>query len=76
MGRRKPNKPRRERPEPMAARLASAYECGHCNSTTRTTKDERGINHLWISHDDGCPVLAGTLPSAPDMVRAAQEARS
>ncbi|WP_210587127.1 hypothetical protein [Streptomyces sp. GESEQ-35] len=60
----------------MTVALADAYECGHCNSTARVTKDERGISHLWISHDDGCPVLAGTLPAAPDLARAADAAAS
>lgn len=50
--------------------LAAAYSCGHCNSETSTRTDEHGIVRLVIHHDDGCPVLTGVLPSAPDVVRA------
>lgn len=51
------------------AALAANYQCGHCNSDVELT-DMR----IEIRHDDGCPVLAGTLPSAPDVLRAVQAA--
>jgi hypothetical protein len=50
--------------------IAAAYSCGHCNSETSTRTDEAGLVRIVINHDDGCPVLTGVLPSAPDVVRA------
>lgn len=50
--------------------LAASYRCGHCNSDTGMHTDDNGIVHVVIHHDDGCPVLTGTLPSAPDVMRA------
>jgi hypothetical protein len=50
--------------------LAAAYTCGHCTSDTSTRTNDRGIVHVVIHHDDGCPVLTGTLSSAPDALRA------
>lgn len=50
--------------------IAAAYQCGHCNSETSTRTDAAGIVHVVVHHDDGCPVLVGALPSAPDVVRA------
>ncbi|MEU1117809.1 MULTISPECIES: hypothetical protein [unclassified Streptomyces] len=51
--------------------IAATYQCGHCNSTTehRTTN---GVTSVAIHHDDGCPVLTGTLSAAPDALRAIQ----
>lgn len=50
--------------------LAATYRCGHCVSETSTSTDDNGIVHVAVHHDDGCPVLIGALPSAPDVVRA------
>ncbi|QJS13220.1 hypothetical protein HKX69_30040 [Streptomyces argyrophyllae] len=58
------------RPELLAAFLAN-YSCGHCNSETEVGIDQYGTPHLITHHDDGCPVLSGTLSSAPDVARAA-----
>ncbi|MEU3982520.1 hypothetical protein AB0F77_20900 [Streptomyces sp. NPDC026672] len=57
------------RPELLAAFIAN-YACGHCNSATEVRHDDHGNPHLITHHDEGCPVLAGVLPSAPDVVRA------
>lgn len=55
--------------DPVA--VAAAYQCGHCDSDPPTlNRDPRGIWHIHIGHDDTCPVLAGTLPAAPDLARA------
>ncbi|MER6252902.1 hypothetical protein ABT224_16230 [Streptomyces sp. NPDC001584] len=58
---------------PAAAidRLLADYRCGHCNSETEPWTDDKGNRHLNIRHDDGCPVLEGTLSSLPDTLRAA-----
>ncbi|MEU0671597.1 hypothetical protein ABZ330_01655 [Streptomyces sp. NPDC006172] len=50
--------------------IAAAYTCGHCNSTTEL-RTVNGVMSAAIHHDDGCPVLTGTLSSAPDVARAA-----
>jgi len=51
--------------------LATHYRCGHCNSTTSLGTDSTtGLPDVCIHHDDGCPVLNGTLPSTPDVLRA------
>jgi len=52
------------------AAIAAAYACGHCNSTTEL-RTINGTTHVAIHHDDGCPVLEGTLTAAPDALRAA-----
>ncbi|MFJ9217880.1 hypothetical protein ACIRJL_17210 [Streptomyces sp. NPDC102383] len=57
-------------PALLAAFLAN-YQCGHCNSETNLRPDRYGNPHLFISHDDGCPVLTGALSAAPDAARAA-----
>lgn len=57
-------------PAHIAALLAN-YQCGHCNSTTEIRHDQHGNPTMVTHHDDGCPVLTGALPSAPDVVRAA-----
>ena len=54
----------------MQAFLAN-YQCGHCNSETSVKHDHTGTAHLLIHHDDGCPVLTGTLTAAHDIARAA-----
>lgn len=52
--------------------LAANYRCSHCNSDPpQLTQDESGIWHLGIAHDDGCPVLKGTISALPDAARAA-----
>ncbi|MFF5004108.1 hypothetical protein ACFY3G_14835 [Streptomyces phaeochromogenes] len=51
--------------------IAATYQCGHCNSETGTRTDDLGIVHVVVHHDDGCPVLNGTLSAAPDAARAA-----
>lgn len=72
MGRRKPNKTRRPRPDRSAlAALADAYRCGHCHSAVGWTQDDFGIGHINIAHDTSCPVLIGSVSPAPDMIRAA-----
>jgi hypothetical protein len=53
-----------------AEAIAATYQCGHCNSETSLTADDAGIHHIAVHHDDGCPVLTGALPSAPDVARA------
>lgn len=50
--------------------VAANYQCGHCNSVTDVREDQYGITHLITQHDDGCPVLTGTLSTIPDTVRA------
>jgi hypothetical protein len=76
MGRHKPNHPRRLRPDRSAAMAyADAYRCGHCHSeVSLRAPDPVGIDHIDVAHDDGCPVLNGTLPDLPDSLRAAEEA--
>ncbi|MFJ3978354.1 hypothetical protein [Streptomyces sp. NPDC090021] len=58
-------------PADLIAHLTANYRCGHCNSETETRTDPHGFPHLVIHHDDGCPVLEGTLSSLPDTLRAA-----
>lgn len=56
---------------PVLAAMAANYRCGHCNSEPpKLTQDEHGTWHLGIVHDDGCPVLTGTLSALPDTIRA------
>lgn len=50
--------------------LAAFYRCGHCTSDTEARTDDHGIVHVVVHHDDGCPVLTGTLSAAPDTLRA------
>ncbi|MFB6567367.1 hypothetical protein [Streptomyces noursei] len=51
--------------------LAAAYTCGHCNSNTaRLAQAEDGMWHIGIEHDDGCPVLNGTVSDIHDTLRA------
>lgn len=57
-------------PAALIAHIAASYSCGHCNSETDAWTDLYGNPHLNIAHDDGCPVLAGTLSSLPDTLRA------
>lgn len=59
-------------PTDLIALITANYHCGHCNSTTEAWTDQHGNPHLNIHHDDGCPVLDGTLSAAPDVARAAQ----
>ncbi|MFI9063243.1 hypothetical protein ACIGQE_15375 [Streptomyces sp. NPDC053429] len=59
-------------PAHLVARIAASYTCGHCNSDTEAWIDHDGNPHVNIHHDDGCPVLEGTLSAAPDVARAAQ----
>ncbi|MFJ6934465.1 hypothetical protein [Streptomyces sp. NPDC101132] len=58
-------------PTELINRITANYRCGHCNSDTEAWTDQHGNPHLTIHHDDGCPVLAGTLPAIPDTLRAA-----
>ncbi|MER6484111.1 hypothetical protein ABT264_11285 [Streptomyces virginiae] len=55
----------------LVANIAANYRCGHCNSETEVRTDQHGNPHLITFHDDGCPVLDGTLSSLPDTLRAA-----
>ncbi|KJY18384.1 MULTISPECIES: hypothetical protein [unclassified Streptomyces] len=57
-------------PADLIALLVANYRCGHCNSETEAWTDQHGNLHLNIAHDDGCPVLDGTLSSLPDTLRA------
>lgn len=51
--------------------LAENYRCGHCNSDpAKLIQDDRGMWHIGIPHDDGCPVLTGTVSDLPDTFRA------
>ncbi|MFD9519315.1 hypothetical protein [Streptomyces sp. NPDC059979] len=59
-------------PAALIAHIAASYSCGHCNSETEARTDRHGNPHLVIHHDDGCPVLEGTLSSLPDTLRAAR----
>ncbi|MCY0952092.1 hypothetical protein [Streptomyces sp. H27-S2] len=58
-------------PSDLIAHIAANYRCGHCTSETEALTDQHGNPHLVIHHDDGCPVLEGTLCSLPDTFRAA-----
>ncbi|MGG8409952.1 hypothetical protein ACM614_26965 [Streptomyces sp. 12297] len=57
--------------EQLIARVIAEYRCGHCDSDTEAWTDQHGNPHLNIHHDQGCPVLTGTLSAAPDIARAA-----
>lgn len=70
MGRKKTNKPHRIRRKTVAE-TAAAYRCGHCHSET-TYRIADGFGRINIAHDDGCPVLAGTVSDLPDAMRAGQ----
>lgn len=79
MGRRKPNKPGRERPDRTKLlkllAMADAYACGHCHSEVSLAAggDADGFDRcLSVHHDDGCPVLSETISDVPDMLRAAE----
>lgn len=62
---------RRPRPPASIAATAKHYRCGHCQSVTgRPRQDAAGIWHLDVKHDPTCPVLGGTLPTAPAGLRA------
>ncbi len=37
--------------------LAGAYRCPDCDSDADLTRDDLGIWHLWVSHDDSCPAF-------------------
>lgn len=63
------------RSHPPAQRIAAAYECGHCRSTTSITTSH-GISTLTVAHDGCCLVLAGRLPWTPDLLRAIGGAES
>jgi len=55
------------------ARIIANYHCGHCTGEVDelTTNTDDGLLRAAIRHDHGCPVLAGVLPAAPDLTRAA-----
>ncbi|MDX2703949.1 hypothetical protein PV350_13915 [Streptomyces sp. PA03-6a] len=57
----------------LIARMVSNYSCGHCTGEVveLATEEATGMLHARIEHDEGCPVLAGTLDAAPDFARAA-----
>ncbi|MFJ7159745.1 hypothetical protein ACIQUQ_32995 [Streptomyces sp. NPDC101118] len=55
----------------LIARMVTNYTCGHCTGEVAYLATVGETLHAGIEHDDGCPVLAGTLPASPDMVRAA-----
>lgn len=60
-------------PTSLMNALTANYQCGHCNSDTTAKVDDAGTVHLLIHHDEGCPVLTGTLSAAPDVLRAASK---
>ncbi|MFE9481459.1 hypothetical protein ACFYNM_22985 [Streptomyces spororaveus] len=55
----------------LIARMVSNYHCGHCTGEVTYLMTNGDTLHAGIEHDDGCPVLEGTLPPGPDMLRAA-----
>jgi hypothetical protein len=57
----------------LIARIVTDYRCGHCTGQVEEveTNDTTGLLRAAIRHDNGCPVLAGILPAAPDLARAA-----
>lgn len=55
----------------LIARMVSTYKCGHCNGQVTSLTTTGDTLHAAVEHDDGCPVLAGTLPAFPDFARAA-----
>lgn len=64
-----------EQPPNSVRALAAAYTCGHCNSDpAQLAQDQFGIWHLAIGHDEGCPVLSGSVSDIPDTFRAIKEA--
>ena len=58
-------------PNNLMQAVLTNYQCSHCNSETTVKHDQHGDAHLLIHHDDGCPVLTGTLSATPDITRAA-----
>ncbi|MFE3925596.1 hypothetical protein [Streptomyces sp. YIM B13508] len=87
MGRMKPGKPRRARPghslveqsRAAASAYAAWYRCSHCgdSETGPPSADLHtiGLAHIDIRHDDGCPVMGGTVSDIPDAVRALEARR-
>lgn len=73
MGRKKAGRIKRIRPDRTALMdMADAYRCGHCHSHVSTGYNTAtGLDTVWAAHDDGCPVLLGTLSDVPDALRAA-----
>lgn len=66
---------RRQKPATAARRLALAYQCGSCAADVReVTRDEFGIDHVNVVHDDHCPVLSGAVSDSGDIFRAASRA--
>ncbi len=55
----------------LIAAMVSNYRCGHCNGEITRLATRGDSLHAAIEHNDGCPVLAGTLPVLPDLARAA-----
>jgi hypothetical protein len=74
MGRRKPGRNKRVRPDATALmKMAAAYRCGHCRSEVGTGHDAAtGLDTVQVTHDNRCPVLLGTLSDVPDTLRAAE----
>jgi hypothetical protein len=64
------------KPPPAAIAFARAYRCQDCTGRARLRPrpDSNGVWHLDVRHDDGCPVLAGTVSPAPAGLRAAAAA--
>lgn len=56
----------------LIARMVTNYQCGHCNGEVTYLTTNGDTLHAGIEHDDGCPVLAGTLHAFPDFARAAR----
>ncbi|MFD6803154.1 hypothetical protein [Streptomyces cyaneofuscatus] len=59
-------------PADVLAAMVTDYRCGHCTGIVETlaTDETTGAMHAYVAHDDGCPVLAGTLSTIPDTFRA------
>lgn len=73
----KKKKKREPRPAPMGPPkaikdFAKSYRCSHCHSrVTEIVQSSSRMFRVMVAHDNGCPVLTGTLPDVPDAVRAA-----
>jgi hypothetical protein len=53
-------------------KMADTYRCGHCHSEVGTgTEAVTGLDTVRVGHDDGSPVLLGTLSDVPDALPAA-----
>ncbi len=64
---------RKLNPPPEVRAYSAAYRCSDCTSTIgKTYRDEFGVWHIAIEHDETCPVLTGTTDPFADVVNAAR----